>query len=165
LTELPEDIRTMAVSKFSEGSEKLRQAIEEKRLRDASEPLSMRRKLASARLMINELDLVLSFMRMAGLPDLDENAVFQKFARSIITECPTFFIEREIGLRVEAQDRPIEENDFRDMQTFCAVVAYADIIVAENMFSNLAVQAGLPKKYGTRVLTKLTDLPDALRSV
>jgi hypothetical protein len=164
LTGLPEDIRTMAVSKFSEGSEKLRQAIEEKRARDASEGVSMRRKLSSVRLMINELDLVLSFIRMAGLPETDENVVLQKFARSIMNECPTYFIEREIGLRIEAQDRAIEENDFRDMQTFCAVVAYADIIVAENMFSNLAIQAGLHKKYGTRITTKLADIPDILRA-
>jgi hypothetical protein len=117
----------------------------------------MRRKLSSARLMINELDLVLSFIRMAGLPEPGENAVLEKFARSIVNECPAYFIEREIGLRIEAQNRAIEENDFRDMQTFCAVVAYADIIVAENMFSNLAVQAGLHKKYDTRILTKLAD--------
>lgn len=163
LTELPEDIRRASVSTFSEGSEKLRQAIEEQRAHDASETLSMRRKLSSARLMINELDLVLSFIRVAGLPERDENAVIQRFARSIMNECPTYCIEREIGLRIEMQDRPIEENDFRDMQTFCAVVAYADVIVAENMFSNLAVQAGLHKKYGTRILTKLADIPEALR--
>lgn len=159
---LPEDIRIASVSKFSEGSEKLRQAIEERRLRDASENVSMRRKLSSARLMINELDLVLSFIRMAELPEPDENAVLQKFARSIVNECPTYFIEREIGLRIEAQDRSIEENDFRDMQTFCAVIAYADIIVAENMFSNLAMQARLHKKYCTRITTKLADIPEAI---
>ncbi|MCB1392416.1 hypothetical protein [Nitrobacter sp.] len=60
-----------------------------------------------------------------------------------MNECPTYFIEREIGLPIEAQDRPIEESDFRDMKTFCAVVAYADIVVAESRFSNLAVQSGL----------------------
>ena len=92
LTVLPEDIRTMAVSKFSEGSEKLRQAIEEKARSDASEAVSMRRKLSSVRLMINELDLVLSFFREAGLIEKDENAVLQKFARSIMNECPTFLL-------------------------------------------------------------------------
>jgi len=164
LTNLPEDIRTASVSKFSEGSEKLRQALEERRERDASETLSMRRRLSSARLMINELDLVLSIIRKAGLPDCDENAVLRKFARSIMTECPTLFIEREIGLRIEAQNRPIEENDFRDMQAFCAVVAYADVIVAENMFSNLAIQAGLHNKYGTRIATELAEVLDVLRA-
>jgi hypothetical protein len=49
------------------------------------------------------------------------------------------------------------------MQTFCAVVAYADIIVAENMFSNLAIQSGLHKKYDTIIMTKLTGVPNALR--
>jgi hypothetical protein len=107
LTGLPEDVRAMAVAKFSEGSEKLRQAIEDKRARDASETTSMRRKLSGARLMINELDLVLLFIRMAGLPEKDENTVLQQHARSIISECPTYLIEREIGLRIEQQDRPI----------------------------------------------------------
>jgi len=32
------------------------------------------------------------------------------------------------------------------------------------MFSNLSVQAGLHKKYGTRILTKLADVPEALRA-
>ena len=132
-------------------------------MRDASETLSMRRKLSSARLMINELDLVLSFIRMAGLPEPDENAVLQKVRTQHHERMSDLLIEREMGLRIEQQDRPIEENDFRDMQTFCAVVAYADIIVAETMFSNLATQAGLHKKYGTRILTKLTDLAAVLR--
>jgi hypothetical protein len=164
LTGLHEDIRTTVVSKFTEGSEKLRQALEERRARDATETVSMRRRLSSARLMFNELGLVLSFIRAAQLPETNENVVLRDHARNIIGECPTYFIEREIGLRIEAQNRAIEENDFRDMQTFCAVLAYADIVVAENMFSNLATQSGLHKKYGTRITTKLADLPDALRA-
>jgi hypothetical protein len=163
LTGLPEDIRKMAVSNFSEGAEKLRQAIEDKRSKDASQPISMRRKLSGARLMINEIDLIQSLVRLADLPEKDEGSVFEKHARSIMSECPTYFIEREIGLRIEQQDRPIEENDFRDMQTFCAVIAYADIIVAENMFSNLAIQSGLHRRYDTLITTKLADIPNALR--
>lgn len=162
LTGLPEDIRKASISNFSEGAERLRQAIEKKRRDDASESTSMRRRLSSARLMVNELDLILSFVRKAELPEKDENAVIQQHARSIISECPTYLIEREIGLRIEQQERPIEENDFRDMQAFCAVVAYADIVVAENMFSNLAMQAGLHTKYSTRITTKLADVAEAL---
>jgi len=165
LTETPEDVRLMAVSQFSEGLEKLRQAIEDRRARDASEPIPMRRRMHSARLMINELDLILSFVRKAGLSKPDETAVLRNNARNIINECPTYFIEREIGLRIEAQSRAIEENDFRDMQAFCAVLAYADIVIAENMFSNLAKQAGLHKMYGTRITTNLADVPGALRAV
>ncbi|MBB4261404.1 MULTISPECIES: hypothetical protein [unclassified Bradyrhizobium] len=66
LTKLPEDLRAVAVSNFSGGSEKLRLSIEEKRTRDASETEAMRRRLAGARLMISELDLILSFIRLAA---------------------------------------------------------------------------------------------------
>ena len=163
LTGTPEDVRLIAVSKFSEGSEKLRQAIEERRAQDASENIAMRRRLHSARLMINDLDLIRSFVRKAGMSEPDDAIVLRNNARNIINECPTYLIEREIGLRIEVQSRAIEENDFRDMQTFCAVLAYADIVVAESMFSNLAKQAGLHKTYDTRIMTSLADIPDALR--
>lgn len=52
----------------------------------------------------------------------------------------------------------MNENDFRDMQTFQAVVPYADYIVAENQFSNLAIQAGLAKKYGPTISTDILSL-------
>ena len=164
LTGLPDDMRKTAVAKFSEDAEKLRQAIEAKRASDAPHSESLRRRLSSARLMINEIDLISSLVQKANLPAADMATFMQKHARSIINDAPTYFIEREIGLRIEQQDRPIEENDFRDMQTFCAVVAYADIVIAENMFSNLAIQAGLHKKYGTRIKTKLSELPAFLKA-
>lgn len=37
-------------------------------------------------------------------------------------------------------------------------------IVAENMFSNLAIQAGLHKKFGTHIKTRLSDLPAVLNA-
>jgi hypothetical protein len=163
LTETPEDVRFSAVSKFSEGSEKLRQLVEERRKRDANESLSMRRRIHSALLMINELDLILGIARNAGIPVTTDDEIIRANARRIINEVPTYFIEREIALRIEAQTRPIEENDFRDMQSFCAVVAYADAVVAENQFSSLAKQAGLDKKYGTRISTDLLALTEYLK--
>jgi hypothetical protein len=48
------------------------------------------------------------------------------------------------------------------MQTFCAVVAYADVVVAENTFSNLARQGGLDKKFGTQINTSLLELKERL---
>jgi hypothetical protein len=45
------------------------------------------------------------------------------------------------------------------MQSFCAVLAHADIVVAEKLFSNLATQAGLDKKYGTTIKPDLYSLP------
>ncbi|MDB5607988.1 MAG: hypothetical protein JWP25_4888 [Bradyrhizobium sp.] len=159
----PDDVRVTAVARFTEGSGKVRQQIEARRARDANESLSMRRRIQSAMLIANELDLILGLARNAGLPERNETEILRKTCRKIINDAPTFFIEREIAIRLEAQPRSIEENDLRDMQTFCAVVAYADIVVAENLFSNLATQAGLQKKFETVVSTNLLALPEQLQ--
>jgi hypothetical protein len=163
LMKTPEEVRKTAIGAFSEGSEKLRQEIEERRKRYAGETLSMRRKIHSALLMINEIDLILFIASNAGIPNVSANGIVRQHARRIINETPTYHIEREMALRLEAQqDRPIEVNDFRDMQTFCAVVAYADVVVAENTFSNVARQGGLDKKFGTQITTSLLELKERL---
>jgi hypothetical protein len=48
------------------------------------------------------------------------------------------------------------------MQSFCAVVAYSDIVVAENQFSSLARQAGLDRKYGTLITTSFTKMMESM---
>jgi hypothetical protein len=159
----PDDVRVAAVARFTEGSDKLRQQIEERRARDANESLAMRRKIHSAMLTVNELDLILGFARSAGLPEQNKTEVLRKTCRKIINEAPTYFIEREIALRLEAQSRSIEENDLRDMPTFCAVVAYANIVVADNQFSSLAKQSGLDRKFETVITTNLLTLPEQLQ--
>lgn len=110
LVDTPEDVRTSAVSAFSKGSDNLRQQIEERRKRHANESIPMRRRIQSAILMINELDLILGFARNAGIPERPEDEIMRTNARKIINDTPTYFIEREIALRIEAQTRPIEEN-------------------------------------------------------
>jgi hypothetical protein len=109
LMKTPEEVRKTAIGTFSEGSEKLRQEIEERRKRHADETLSMRRKIHSALLMINEIDLILAIASNAGIPDASADSIVREHARRIINETPTYHIEREMALRLEAQqDRPIE---------------------------------------------------------
>ena len=76
-------------------------------------------------------------------------------ARKIISEVAAYYVEREIAVRLESESRPIAENDLRDMQSFCAVVPYADEIIAENQFASLAKQGRLDKKYDTRIATSI----------
>ena len=163
LMETPEAVRITGVARFSEGSEQLRQRIEERRKRHAGESLSMRRKIQNAMLMINEIDLIRAFAGQAGVPNINPDEILRHTARKIMNGTPTYIIEREIALRIESQyNRPIDENDFRDMQAFCAVVAYADVVVAENQFANLARQAKLDKKFGTKIVTNILELKDCL---
>lgn len=161
-----DDIRTTGVTKFSEGIDKLRQDIEKRRQRDTNESMAMRRRLQGALLVTGDLDLICSFIAKAHIPDKTENDIIREQCRRIVTDVPTYNIEREIAVRLEGQqNRAIEENDFRDMQSFCAVIAYADIVVAENQFSSLAKQAGLDKKYQTTIAPDLLALPALLKTI
>jgi len=92
------------------------------------------------------------FLLKADLPTSDWQKIKEKACLNIIEDCPTYFIEREIGVRIEAHTRAMQESDLRDMQSFCTVMAYADIVTAENLFSNLALQAKLYKKYDTQIV-------------
>ena len=113
----------------------------------------------SARLLIDELDLINSLIIQASIPESDWERLKETACLRVVEDCPTYFIEREIGVRIEALDRRIVENDLRDMQSFCAVLAHADIVVAEKLFSSLATQAGLDKKYGTTIKPDPYSLP------
>ena len=150
--------RRTAVKNFSEGSENLRRRIEKRRNQHRGEPLSMRRKIYSALLMIDEMDLLLRIMKDTGLPWATIGEMGPATARKIITDVPTYYIERELALRLEAQSRPIEENDFRDIQSFCAVLQYADTVISEQQFVNIARQAKLGRKYGTKLATDIFEL-------
>ena len=162
LMETPEEIRTTAVLNFSRGSDDLRRRIEQRRRRHAGESFAMRRRIQSALLMIDEIDLILKFANRAGFPWKTVSDIGDKLARRIVEDVPTYYVEREIALRLKAQARPIEENDFRDMQSFCAVVPYADEVIAEKQFVNLALQAQLDRKYGTKLGINVLSLAGSL---
>ena len=162
LVECPEDMRIAAVKRWSEGSEKLRLRVENRRAQHKKETESMRRKIYSALLMIDDIDLILTIARGIGMAWTEVSDIGAATARRIITEVPTYYVEREITLRLEAQNRPIHENDFRDMQSFCTVLPYADQVIGENQFINLSRQAGLDKKYGTELATDLLALQQQL---
>lgn len=161
----PEEIRTNAVLNFSHGSEDLRRRIEQRRRQHASESFAVRRRVQSALLMINEIDLILTFANKAGFAWKTVLDIGDQLTRRIVEDVPTYYVEREIALRLEAQARPIEENDFRDMQSFCAVVPYADEVVAEKQFINLARQAKLDRKYGTKLGTDVLSLAGSLEGL
>jgi hypothetical protein len=157
LATAPDEERHNSVKKFSAGSEYLRLRIEERRSRDQNESLSMRRKIYSALMLIEEIDLILRLAREVGIgasiSDIGKSTV-----RRLATDVPMYYIEREIALRLEQQNRPIEENDFRDMLAFCVVIAYADEVIAEKQFISLAKQAKLHAKYNTKLSTDLFSL-------
>jgi hypothetical protein len=162
LAKTPEDIRIMAVQKFSQGSDQLRSRIEDRRVRHAGERLAMRRRIYSTLLMIDERELILECARGAGALWSEIRDIGHVNARKLINDVPTYYIERELAVRLEDQKRAIHENDFRDMQSFCSAFAYADQVIGENQFTNLARQAKLHKKYQTEVSSSIASLATSL---
>lgn len=158
LTTTPEDVRTAATRNFSNGSERLRSVVEDRRRRHAGETASMRRRIYSTILMMDNVERVIHTANAMGIRWQRVQDIGSKNARRIIEEVPTYYIERELAVRIEAQHRPIEENDFRDMQSFCAAIPYVDVVIGENQFVNLARQAKLDRKFDTRLETDIMAL-------
>lgn len=158
LAELPEDARKDSVKNFTDGSERLRSQVEDRRAKHAGESQSMRRKIYSALMMIGDIERIIRVANGLGIPWKEVGDIGSPNAMRIMNEVPTYYIEREIALRLEAQSRPIHENDFRDMQSFCAVIPYVDLVIGEKQFVNLARQAGLDKKFDTLLETDIFAL-------
>jgi len=154
--------RQLAVRQWSAGSEKLRQRVQCRRQEFQSETMATRRRVYGANLIMDELEIILKFACDAGAPWQTVSDIGGSHARRLMREVPTYFVERELALRIETQDRPIEENDFRDMATFCATVPYADCVISENLFVNLARQCQLDRHFGTTITTDLMKIADFL---
>lgn len=162
LMETPEEVRKEAIRRFTVGCEALRADIEGRRAKHKTESVSMRRRIYSVITAMETQDQIIAIATRMGL---DWKSLADKGGaalRAVIRETPALHIEREISLRLEAQERLIELNDMRDMQAFCTVLPYADIVVAEQQFTSLARQAGLPAHYGVRLETDIRALPDLL---
>jgi hypothetical protein len=158
----PDDIRRAAISKFEAGCEALRVDIEARRIRHGGESESMRRKIYSVLLVVEQQEILIAAADRVGLPweRLKENN--GSAIRTLVRETPTLLIEREIALKLEAQARPIHVNDMRDLRNFATLLPYADIIVAENQFTNLARQAGLGDRFCVGLETDLRSLTGLL---
>lgn len=153
-----EDVRLEVVRRYSADSADIISHIEARRTLVAGEALAMRKRAYGARLVIDELDFIFATARGLGLQWTTVADIGSSLARSLVADVPTFDIERELAVRLEDQERAVSENDLRDMTAFTTVLPFANVIVAEKQFVNLARQARLDKRYNTTLLTSIHDL-------
>jgi hypothetical protein len=162
LTFRDEDVRREAVRGFSASSAELIAGIEARRAVAAGESLALRRRAYGARLIIDEIDFILATGRRLGLEWRDVRDVGSSLIRRLVVDVPILHAERELAVRIEDQTRPICENDLRDMSAFTTALPFADVIVAEKAFVNLARQARLGQRYSTTLLTSVFELSISL---
>lgn len=152
-----EEVRLEAVRRFSAGSAELIARIESQRAIVSGETLAMRKRVYSARLIIDELDFILATGRQLGLDWQTVRDLGSSLTRGITTDVPVLNVERELVVRLEGQLRDINENDLRDMASFIIVLPFADVVVAEKQFVNLARQARFGESLGTTLMTSIFD--------
>jgi hypothetical protein len=153
-----EAVRVEAVRRYSAGSADLLSRLETRRALVAGEPLALRRRAYGARLILDELDFIFETARGLGLEWSTVGDLGSSLVRSMTVDVPILNIERELVIRLEDQARAISENDLRDMTSFTTVIPFADVVVAEKPFVNLARQARLGEAYSTELLTSVLDL-------
>ena len=165
LTEGDNGVRAEAVRRFSADSAALIEHLEDRRKIAAGETFALRRRAYSARLLIDELECVFLTAKRLDLPWTSVRDIGASLGKSIVADVPVLNVERELVVRLEDQKRSTNENDLRDMSSFTTALPLADILVGEKGFVNLARQAALGEKYGTVLLTSVTELsPDLLQA-
>lgn len=165
LAEGDDGVRTEAVRRFSTGSAALIAKLETRRRIVAGETFALRRRAYSARLLLDESEFVFTIAKRLKLAWTSVSDIGASLAKSLVADVPPMNVERELVVRLEDQNRALNENDLRDMDAFTTALPLADVLVAEKPFVNLARQARLGEKYGTTLLTAVTELsPDLLKA-
>ena len=152
-----DDIRAEAVRRYSADSADLVAAIERRRAIASGSSFALRKRAYGARMIIDECDFILETGRALGLPWSDIRDVGSQLVRGFAVDIPLFDVERELVVRLEDQNRPIHENDLRDLAAFTTALPFADVMIGEKPFVNLARQARLDVRYGTVMLTSVLE--------
>lgn len=163
LVNQPDEDRRKSVKVWSEGSAKLQKRVERRRFQTQHESLALRKRIYKAELMLDEIQNILQFSLEAGANWKTVNDMGDKNARKLMQDVPSLYIETELAVKTETLDREIEENDFRDMASFCTAIPYADCVISENLFVNMARQANLDKKFNTTLTTDIMALHEYVR--
>ena len=154
----PQGERDLAMHMYNSGSDNLIQRIESRMAKLRNENIHMRRKVYSAVLAIDEGSRILSVAKAIGVDWNGANDIGTQKLKSLMHEVPSYSIEIELASRIESMNRPIQPNDLRDMQAYVSAIPYVDVIIGEKMFVNMALQAGLGKRFGCSISTKILDL-------
>jgi hypothetical protein len=151
--------RREAYSIFSRESDSLLNRIEKRRKDFENHSKEMQRRAYSAHLFSDHQELIVQALTNLGhtLQEMEKLGpdVFVNFLENI----PTLNVELKLAISREAQTGSLKANDLGDVGNFYTSVPYANIIVAEKNFVNLAKQTKLDKEYGVKLHTNLEDLP------
>lgn|GEM_PF-2267159 len=144
---------------FSRQSDLLVERIEKRRKEFGNYSKEMQRRAYSVHLFSDHQELIVQELINIGhtLQEMEKLGpdMFVKFLENI----PTLNVELKLAISREAQTGSLKANDLGDVENFYTSIPYADVIVAEKNFVNLAKQTKLDKEYGVKLYTNFEDLP------
>lgn len=158
LTDLPDEERKQAVRAYSASSADLKRLIEQRKERLEGQGFSIHRRVYQATLMIDHIEEILMIATNEGFKWRSVSDIGPKILKRLASELPYFSVETELAVKLERSHHALNENDFRDMLSICAVVPYSNFVVMEKAFASLAIQAKLDSKFETKILTSISDL-------
>lgn len=153
-----DSIRRAAHAAFANESAALVTRIEERRQLLTGETVDLRRRAYSAKLFWDHQGDVAHVLESIGRKVEEMKGMGPKAIVTFLQNVPTLNVEAEMAARLEAQTGDIEQNDIRDMQSFCAAIPYASHIIAEKAFVSLATQSKLDAQYNTSLSNSLESL-------
>jgi|GEM_PF-2168739 len=164
LTDTDNATRARSVREYSAGVGEVLARIEKRQKLCRQYNPSMRRRVLSVHMFMENQDHFWKAADDLGLPVEKFRDGEDSMKRDLIRSVPCLFIERELALKIEAEDTKITENDVRDILFMSTTLPYADVVVAEKPFTQRARQAGLHKKYSTAITSELSDLTSLCRA-
>lgn len=82
----------------------------------------------------------------------------------LFSDIPTVWaLTRLRLLKYGNAQHPWQDHDLSDLKAFSVAGVYCDVVVAERTWIGYMRQAGFPERFGTRLLTDLSDLRPLLR--
>lgn len=162
LATVPDFERNQAMIAFESGSDAIIERILERSALAKDANFAMRLRAYAANLLLSESSRIIAIADATNTSWLQPGQLDGSKIRRLAREVPAYHVETELAVRIEAMNRPLKHNDLGDMRGYVSSVPYADVVIGENLFVNLAKQAGLGKKYGCVLSTDIFSLDQIL---
>jgi hypothetical protein len=153
-----DSFRRKAVGDWSKGATALLSRLEKRRDKVKGEPKDMQHRIYSALLVLDDIGFLNECVNNSGVPFENIFEMGDKNVLGLVPAIPTYRIERDLVVRLESHQRRLNENDLRDMQHFSTTIPYADCLISEKFFVNIAKQSKLDAAYNTRISTNIFDI-------
>ncbi|MEU1103634.1 hypothetical protein ABZ408_22095 [Streptomyces tibetensis] len=113
-------------------------------------------------------DLIDDINEICETIDVDPHGILQRRedVSSFVLDVPTRHTYHALrSSRYMNPQQAWHQHDFADFMALAVAIPYCDVVVTERHWRHVAIQAGLDKRYNTRILHKLDDAVVALQSM